>query len=153
MRILILSILFSTYVSCSGSVQELSFKKIVQNKVFEGKQIYKAENDTILQVLGVKKLSDNMIDYVLFVFNKNKNISSQIEGKAKKKGGDMEFDEDESGNSIPVDEFISDNTCWMDIRISHEDGATASIISAKCHKEKEEQELPYNSIKLLKKVK
>ncbi len=151
MKKLIVCCFLLIFISCVNSAQNTPYQKIIQNDIFNNmKKIYRVDGNEILQVLGTGIVSKNELDFVLFVYNKKTEKTCHIAGKAIKKEGDMEFDEDEFGNSIPVNEYIYNNNCWIAIRIS-QDEKTASTTAAECKSVDEEKLLPFSSIGLMKK--
>jgi hypothetical protein len=107
-------------------------KNIEENGDFDYAYFYE---DTIFNdVLQVKYLDKNKIKFKLIIENKNLKCKKEIVGNASLRDSEagMELDEDEEGNSYPVNEFeYKDKECFIYIRISFDKKDKASIVFSK----------------------
>lgn len=71
--------------------------------------VYEYQNDTLLQRLQVKWISEHRIKYVLLVTNTVSNCSTTVSGIAvtMTTGGDPDLDEDDEGIAYPTIYYVS----------------------------------------------
>lgn len=68
---------------------------------------------------------------VSFELNLSGSCDRKLAATAKRKGGDLEMDEDEKGLSYPAEEFVYVNkTCAVYLRIKHKDAKRAIVMQA-----------------------
>jgi len=150
-RILILiSIIFFVF-SCSKiyreSDQNIEYQKnsviksdtttknaLIKSTYANNLQIYKYENDTIFQQLTIKKLTKKELQFSILSENKILKNSKNLEGTAfTLDNSDAEFEQDEEGNAILVNEYIyNGKNCWVSIRLDADSMKFAKLGEADC---------------------
>jgi hypothetical protein len=114
----------------------LSSNNKTTDKYNLSKCIYIFENDTIIQTVNVNFINENEINFNYTVENKFKKQKSIIQGIAKNRNktseNGVEIDEDEEGNSYPVNEYIYDNNCRLYFRIDMDTQFRMQIREADC---------------------
>jgi len=110
--------------------------------------VYVYENDTLIQTVKLFFVNKREIEFQLISENKVRQQKASIEGIAKTNNGDAEIDEDEEGNSYPVNEYIYESDCWLSFRIDMETQTTMKIIMEDCISN---QYCPFSSVGILKK--
>ncbi|MCT4602054.1 MAG: hypothetical protein N4A59_03985 [Marinifilum sp.] len=149
MRNIVLVLSMFVLMSCSSNAQQnCNLSSISKENKLLGKEIFFCESNSLLQVLGVKFKTEDELEFTLIVFNKSKNKRSELSGVARMNEGDMEFDEDENGESYPVNEYFYKKDCWLSIRIDADNQNKLRIISADCEKY-ESKETPFTSDQIL----
>ena len=120
------SVFFSCNVGTPGSVQEDT--KEEKGPAFEWVGEYQSEEDSVLQVLKVRLLSDELFfDYVVAAGDGGACYS--LSGRAILKVGDLEWDDDDEGVAYAVDEYVYDSVCYMAIRIEAGSHRRARIVT------------------------
>jgi hypothetical protein len=114
--------------------------------------VYKLENDTILQILEIKLITNQQVNFALSSTNKPKQKTFKIEGIARSKGtADPEIDEDEEGNAYPAISYLFENDCWLALRIDMQSKERVQINEAECE-DLHDQCCPFGSMGILKRV-
>ena len=144
----ILIILSVTIISCNNSKVKTELgdttikkdtvsKKVSQEEVKNeiSSQIYLLENDTLLQEVELKNIIENKVSFVITSKNKILKNTDKIEGIAlMSRNSDVEFEEDEEGNAIPVTEYIyKKGNCWLALRIDTESNKFLKLKEADCN--------------------
>ncbi|OWP83290.1 hypothetical protein BWK59_11300 [Flavobacterium davisii] len=98
-------------------------------------QIYQLDNDTLFQEVELKKIEKGKIDFVIISKSKTQNNTEEIQGIAfVSEGSDVEFEEDEEGNAIPVTEYLYKNeNCWISLKIDMENKNFLKLREADCN--------------------
>ena len=117
---------------------------------------YQYKDDTLCQLLSVKKKSKGVIDFYLTTCNYRTNKRSYIAGNARLKtapSGNSETDNDENGELIPVDEYdFSKGDCSFELRFDSKAYRIVQIIEHNC-KDFHDDSCPFATDKILKKLK
>lgn len=98
-------------------------------------QIYSFENDTILQRVKIIKITKKEISFVITSEDKREGNKKQIEGIAlTSDNSDIEFEEDEEGNALPIAEYLyKRGECWLSVRIGIENQNFLKLKEARCN--------------------
>lgn len=98
-------------------------------------QIYSFENDTILQRVKIIKITKKEISFVITSEDKREGNKKQIEGIAlTSDNSDIEFEEDEEGNALPIAEYLyKRGECWLSVRIGIENQNFLKLKEAGCN--------------------
>ncbi len=113
--------------------------------------IFKFENNEVIQVLALKENEANKLSFVLKAISKNSDVESLIDGSAVLKEGDVEIDEDEEGIGYPVSEYIYNDKCWIALRLALQSKDMVRINTADCDK-LSSKSTPFDSQGILKKI-
>lgn len=97
-------------------------------------QIYLVENDSIMQSIEIKSITKKELSFVIVSKNKRDGYSKHLEGIASiSNSSDLEFEEDEEGNALPVTEYIyKNNSCWISIKIDLEKEDFIKLKESEC---------------------
>ena len=113
---------------------------------------YKFENDSVIQLLKVRFVSKNRIQFALVDSAKKQNIAFKLIGHAKASASaDPEIDEDEEGTAYPAISFVGENTCPIYIRLELGLKNKAQFYSERCFTNNKNRSL--KSISVLNRLK
>lgn len=114
---------------------------------------YYFANDTLIQKIVVKNISDTKISFVLMSENIKRELSDTLKGIAISKSDfDPEIDEDEDGNAYPAQEYIFDGKYRMSIRIDMEDKDKLRVVTSDNVPSKHKEYYPLRSIGILHRI-
>lgn len=111
---------------------------------------YEYENDTLIQTITIRLISEKELSFTLISKNKQKDKSSLINGIARLDGTDPEIDEDEEGNAYPSQQYIFERDCWLSIKIDMELKDKIRVVEASCENHRDVS-CPFNSVGILRK--
>lgn len=112
---------------------------------------YIAENNYYTQTMFINWKSENKIEFVFTVKEKNSPKQFVLKGIAISNSQDSEIDEDENGNAYPAIEYwYKSKDCEFSIRIAMEDSSKIQTTVGGCSK-KNKENLPLQSISVLNK--
>ena len=104
----------------------------IPDKKIGREYLYKYKNDTLIQIISITFLSEEIISFSYKIVNENNNSYYCIQGKANLKNGDAEIDENEDGISYLVDLFEYQKECYLGIRIDAETYSRIRIVAGDC---------------------
>ena len=104
----------------------------IPDKKIGREYLYKYKNDTLIQIISITFLSEEIISFSYKIVNENNNSYYCIQGKANLKNGDAEIDENEDGISYLVDLFEYQKECYLAIRIDAETYSRIRIVAGDC---------------------
>ena len=122
----VVSVFSSCNTGTASSMQEDT--KEEKGSKFEWVGEYQSEEDSILQVLKVRLLADELFfDYA--IATDDDGVCYSLAGRAILKVGDLEWDDDSEGVAYAVDEYVYDSVCYMAIRLDAKTLERARVVT------------------------
>lgn len=112
--------------------------------------IFTFSNDTLIQMIDIEPISNTIIHFTLYSKNKKSQQTAEISGTATcNDTADPEIDEDENGFAYPAQQYLSDGSCQLSIRLDmlHMDKVRTVLMNCEEHKH---SRCPFESIGLLR---